>query len=299
MLTLAALAPPQAPRSTVGLWPLPLLLVAASVVALSWQWGRMAGAQHLVLYLLSLVPGLPLGLAVFGHRHAAGWIAGAVLGYALTAVAIWIALASRTGLSPVWAWAIAVGVGIGLGRMPVGSLELPAWRSRDTLALLLVLLLVPILVARPFSRIGEPDASGALRYRSYFTADFLWHISLTSELSQLRLPPRDPFAAPEPLHYYIAYFLVPASAVAALPGGSQAIEGVLRVNALGAGLLLMAAIFVAGWVAVPHAAAIGWATALALLSASAEGAFACWRLLSSGQSLEQLRTLNVEAITAW
>ncbi len=118
---------------------------------------------------------------------------------------------------------------------------------RDTLALLLVLLLVPTLLARPYARIGEQDSAGSLRYRSYFTADFLWHVSLTSELAQLRVPPRDPYAAPQPLHYYIAYFLVPASAVAALSHAPEAIADILRVNALGAGLLLIAAVFLAGW----------------------------------------------------
>jgi hypothetical protein len=44
---------------------------------------------------------------------------------------------------------------------------------------------------------------------------------------------------------------------------------------------------------------MGWATALALLGASAEGAFACWRIVSSGRSFDYLRTLNVDAITAW
>lgn len=275
------------------------LSLALTVTWLSWRWGRLTGLQYLAIYLLSLIPGLPLGLSLFGRRHAAGWVAGALLGYGLTAGAIWAALATHSGLPPALAWAVAVGLGLLLGRLPMRPLALPAWCAADTLALLLVLLLVPLLVTRPFSRIGERDGTGRLRYRSYFTADFLWHVSLTSELAQLRLPPRDPYATPERLHYYIAYFLVPASAVAALPGGMDVVADILRVNALGAGLLLIAAVFLTGWVAVPRAAAIGWATALALLGASAEGAFACGRLLSRGRPVEHLRTLNVDAITAW
>jgi len=296
----AAAPEPTHARSRVGrLRQVAAVVLAVSVLVLSWRWGRMAGLQHLAVYLLSLVPGLPLGFALFSRHHAAGWIAGALLGYGLTASAIWIGLASHSGVTPVWAWAGGVGIGVFLGRLPSRPIALPAWRAVDTLALLLVLLLVPTLLARPFSRIGEQDGAGRLRYRSYFTADFLWHVSLTSELAQLRLPPRDPYASPEPLHYYIAYFLVPASAVASLPQGAEAIAGILRVNALGAGLLLIAAVFMAGWAAVPRAAAIGWATALALLGASAEGLFACWRIWSGGQPLERLRTLNVDAISAW
>ena len=35
---------------------------------------------YLVLYVLALAPGLPLGFALFGRHHAGGWIAGAVIG---------------------------------------------------------------------------------------------------------------------------------------------------------------------------------------------------------------------------
>ena len=45
-------------------------------------------------YLLALVPGLPVGFALFGRRQAAGWIAGGLIGYVLTAVALWIAIAA-------------------------------------------------------------------------------------------------------------------------------------------------------------------------------------------------------------
>jgi hypothetical protein len=298
MSTDALAAPPVSSRSR-GLWRIAAAVLAAAAIALSWRWGRLTGLQHLAIYLLSLAPGLPVGFALFGRRHAAGWIAGAVLGYALTSCAMWIALQSRSGLTPAGAWAVAVGLGWLGGRLPIRPVTLAAWRATDTFALLLVLLLVPTLLARPFSRIGEQDATGRLRYRSYFTADFLWHVSLTSELAQLRLPPRDPYAAPQPLHYYVAYFLVPSASIASLPGGRDQIAAILRVNALGAGTLLIAAIFLAGWVAVPRAAAIGWATALALVGSSAEGAWACWTLWSTGRPLARLRTINVDAITAW
>ena len=51
---------------------------------------------YLLIYLLgSCVPGLPLGFALFGRRHAGGWIAAAVIGYALTAFAMWTPIAAR------------------------------------------------------------------------------------------------------------------------------------------------------------------------------------------------------------
>ncbi len=279
--------------------PVVLILLAVAVVALTWRWAAGVGLLHLALYVASLLPGLPLGLRVFGRRHAAGWIAGAILGYAMTSTALWLVLSNAGGVTPLGGWTLAMAIGVALGFWPGARVALPRWTRPDTLALALVVLAVPLLVATPFSRLGELDDERHRRYRSYFTADFLWHMGLTSELAHLRLPARDPFAAPTTLHYYVAYFLVPAASVAHVPDGRDHISGILRVNALGAGMLLIAAVYLTGWMAVPRAAAMGWATVLALVGASAEGAYACIRLLTSGQPLDRLRTLNVDAITAW
>jgi hypothetical protein len=275
------------------------LALAITVLALSWRWGGASGILHLGVYALALMPGLPVGLALFGRRHAGAWIVGGVLGYGLTAAALWVAVVFRTPLATMVAWSGAMATGLALGRVVRVRVQVTPWRAVDTIALLTVLLLVPALMARPLSRLGEPDDFGRVRYRSYFTADVLWHAGLTPELAQQRWPVRDPFAAPLPLHYYVAYFLVPAVSVASLTGGHDTVLAILRVNALGAGLMLVSAIFLAGWIAVPRAAAIGWATALALIGASAEGAYACWRLASEGRPFNRLRTINVDAITNW
>jgi hypothetical protein len=44
----------------------------------------IGGVLYAAIYLLALVPGMPLGFALFGRRHAAGWLAGALFGYVLT-----------------------------------------------------------------------------------------------------------------------------------------------------------------------------------------------------------------------
>ena len=76
------------PLRGVRLWPIAALALGVAVSGLSWHWGEVPGLQYLAVYLLSLIPGLPLGFAVFGSRHAVGWVAGALLGYGLTAGAI-------------------------------------------------------------------------------------------------------------------------------------------------------------------------------------------------------------------
>ena len=46
-----------------------------------------------LVYAALVLPGVPLGFALFGRRHPAGWIAGAILGYALAVLGIWGAAA--------------------------------------------------------------------------------------------------------------------------------------------------------------------------------------------------------------
>jgi hypothetical protein len=146
---------------------------------------------------------------------------------------------------------------------------LPRWTRRDTTALVFVLLAVPALTWKPFAKIGALDDAGNRRYRAYFTADFLWHVALTAELGRMQSPPRNPYLTRRPLHYYWAYFVVPAtiSQVGILPS----IQAHLTINALCAGLLFVSAIFVFAWCAVPRAGPVAAATLLALLAASAEG----------------------------
>ncbi len=50
--------------------------------------GGPSGIVYALLFALATIPGLPLGFALFGRRHAAGWIAGTLFGYALTALGV-------------------------------------------------------------------------------------------------------------------------------------------------------------------------------------------------------------------
>ena len=203
--------------------------------------------RRVILYLLLFasfcLPGLPLGFALFGRRHAAGWISGALIGYATMGVVLW-GLVQVGGASRPTFWLTLltttfVGAATARLRRDVSPwVTLPDWHRRDTLALLLVLLLVPILQWRPFTRVGEPDAGGAARYRAYFTADFLWHVALTSELTRQSSPPRNPYLARRPLHYYWTYFVPPAFVAKYAPVVPD-IKAHLLVNAFCAGLLFV------------------------------------------------------------
>jgi hypothetical protein len=121
-------------------------------------------------------------------------------------------------------------------------LHLPAWHRSDSFGLLCALLVVPLLVAGPFTRVGERDSSGNQRYRAYFTADFLWHVALTAELVKAEAPIRNPYLARRALNYYWAYFVPPAM-IARAVGAEHSLEACLLLNALCAGLLFVASIY--------------------------------------------------------
>jgi hypothetical protein len=282
-------------------WALSVALTLV-VLALAWRLGGgPAGLAYAGAYVLATVPGWPIGWRLFGVRHAGGWIAGALLGYALTAWAIWTAsalgLTTDGGRLALWA-AGTVGIWALFGRARPPLVALPAWTARDTVALVLVLGLVPLLVGRPFLRVGERDAEGTRYYRAYFTADVVWHAALTTELRRFTTPPRNPYTADRPLHYYWTYFLVPAAITSAAPRtfGVDPFPWLL-INATGAGLLFFASVFLLAWIARPRAAIAGVSTALVAICASAEGAYFLWRLWITGGPIAAIRSTNIDAMT--
>jgi hypothetical protein len=275
------------------------------VTVLAWQIGSgPSGLFYALLYLLALVPGLPVGFALFGRRHAAGWIAGSLVGYMTTAFVLWAVIAAGVPRAPVMllGWAVAsAGTWIPYRRGgPAPLVPLPAWHRKDTTALLLVLMLVPALVAPTVSRVGAVDEAGNERYRAYFTADFLWHAALTEELARFEMPPRDPYAGDQPLNYYWTYFLLPACTLGTNPYGlwPTAIP-ILKVNLLLSGLLFVGMLASFTWSLVPRAVAAGAAVALSVLAASAEGSYALYDFWAKGRPFGGLRDLNIDAITAW
>jgi hypothetical protein len=260
----------------------------------------MIALLYAVLFVLAAAVGLPAGFALFGRRHAGGWIAGALIGYALTAVTVWVpirlGLASPLAFMIAWA-AASVLVRVAAGRGPEPLVELPPWGARDSMALAVSLALALAIAIPPFARAGAQDAAGNRYYRAYFTADFVWHEALTAEVAKFASPPRNPYLAHRPIHYYWTYFLPPAAGAAALGTGN--IETILEVNAIGTAMLFVAAIFLFAWTAIPRAWAVAAGVAIAIVASSAEGAWALWRFWQRGVPWGDVRNLNVDALTAW
>ncbi len=279
-------------------------LLAASVLVLSWIFaGGPAGWAYLVIYGLALVPGLPVGWSLFGRRQPAGWISGALMGYGLTQIALWAAIASGaaspSGFAVAWVLVALVSGAVARKGWNDPALSLQQWSRADTRALLLVLLVVPALMIGPYRNLGRADASGTKYYRAYFTADFLWHAALASELGKFSLPPRNPYLTPRPMNYYWTYFLLPSSVAQAGPAPVRDVEACLKTNAFLNGLLMVAALFVLVRTSVSSAGPAAAAVMLAILAPSAEGLYAIVELVSRGRPLAGLTDMNIDAISAW
>jgi len=279
------------------------LIVFGILLAFSaWTIGGTAAWIYLALYALAIAPGMPVGFALFGKDHAAAWIAGAVIGYALTAFAVWAPIAARvpSRLTFVAAWAILTALAWFLSSKGSASLaSLPRWTPAGSSALLAVLVVTLAVAVPPLARVGRADADGNRYYRAYFTADFVWHTALTSEIAKFSMPPRNPYLARQPIHYYWTYYLLPAAISETGPEPVRNVQLCLKVNALMTGLLLMSAVFLAAWTVAGSAVASGVAAALALAASSGEGLYETYKLWSRGVPLAELRNWNIDAVTAW
>ena len=287
-------------KSPATLW----LALGALVLTSVWAVGQGPGALLFpFVYAALVLPGVPLGFALFGRRHPAGWIAGAILGYALAVLGIWAAAAIGMPGGPGFAGTIAlitIATVVASWRYRRNPLiTLPPWTPETSSGFAVVVALTLILAAPPLANVGARDRDGNLRYRAYFTADFVWHTALTAELTRFTLPPGNPYLAPERIHYYWGYFLVPAAIARSGPVPLRDVERSLRLNALVTGVLLMSSIFVMAFTAVRHAAAAAAGTGLALIASSLEGLYELWKLWRLNRPFELVRDVNIDALTAW
>src|SRR5919204_347549 len=83
----------------------------------------------------------------------------------------------------------------------------------------------------------EADTSGpdGRAYRAYFTADFVWEMTIVAEVGKGDMPPRNPFYRNDDLHYYWLMYLLPAVEHRAAGDGVR-VEKILLVNAFMIGL---------------------------------------------------------------
>jgi len=118
-------------------------------------------ALYALLYLAAVTAGLPIGFALFGRRQAGGWIAGALVGYALTAFALWTPIAAHAPsvAAFVLAWLVLSSLTWGLTpRREEPSVRLPPWTPEASAALVVVLAITLAIAAPPLLKVGQSDS---------------------------------------------------------------------------------------------------------------------------------------------
>jgi len=251
-----------------------------------------AGSALVLAYLWMAWPGVMIARRLYGPQRGqwlASLLVGPVWGFAATSLvllALWIAGVRATfvlALAPLGAALLVVPC-----RWLRGALVAPAYDRRDVAALLLVLLIVPAVVARPYARVGEMRPEGKA-YRAYFIADFEWAMAVAEEISKGDVPPKNPFLAGDHLHYYWLSSLAPAIEHRVAP--TIAIEPLLLTNALLLDLAFMAFFYALVRQFVRSATAAAIACTFAIFFTSFEGAQQLYVFWQRGVPLAGLRAM--------
>jgi hypothetical protein len=295
---------PASPAGAMRLrwWPHALALASVPGITLA-AIGPLWLAATLALMLgWFLLPGIVLGRVLYRGQAGAGGAAlllGPVWGFALSSLvllALWLAGVRAPfvllGVAPLPAIGVAVAAGL-----LVGPLSPPRLGRRDLTAVVLVLLLVPLVVARPYSRVAA-DVPDGRAYRAYFTADFVWTMAVVAELSKGDVPPRNQFLHNRDLHYYWLPHLLSAVQYRHLAPRAS-LESVLLMNGALFGLALTAFLygFSRQFLSSPAGAALGCTGAVLFTSFEGlERLIVHWR---QGIPLEALRNVNIDAATRW
>ena len=178
-----------------------------------------------------------------------------------------------------------------------GSLTSPTFTRRDLVAIAIVLAIVPLVVGRPYARVGELRPEGRA-YRAYFIADFVWAMAVVGEVSKGDVPPRNPFLAGDALHYYWLADLLPSIEHRATRA-SLRVEPLILCNSVLLDLAFMAFLyaFVRHFVHSPPAAALSCVAVV--LCSSFEGTQQLYQFWRWNVPLDALRDLNIDAMTRW
>ncbi len=275
-----------------------LLLVEIAVVARGVESWLVAAVA-----LWMALPGVLLAGYSLGGSAAAWWSArfiGPALGFGFSVFGLLLVWAAglQSGLAlllaPLFTWALAL-VARRLGGV---ALRLPALDRRDVVAVSAALLVVPIVTIVPYARVAESTPEGEA-YRAYFTADFIWGMSVTAELAKGDVPPANPFLSTQPMRYYWMSHLLSGAIYRTIRGRHVSAEQVVLIDGLAFGLAFIAFFY---WLvrsagAEPAFAAL--AIGVGFLANSYEGLDRLWVLRRSDGVLDVLRSINIDAVTRW
>ena len=178
-----------------------------------------------------------------------------------------------------------------------GRWRLPVAEPGDAVAIALLLLLVPLVVALPFAHVGD-ITTGGQAYRAYFTADYVWRRAVVIELAKGASLPINVFFSGDVLHYYWMPHILNGVQYR-FAGAWASLDELLLIHSIAIDLFFVA--FLYGTVRLfrvrPWAAAIG--VAFVIVSTSFEGIYILFDLTSKNAPLSAIRNLNIDAISRW
>jgi hypothetical protein len=248
-------------------------------------------------------PGVVLARRVFGardHSGIAAWLVGPALGFGFSVFGAFLLWAARVQgfaclvLGPLLTLVLASV----MKRFGAPTVRLPTFDRNDIVAVCIALMVVPLVTWMPYGHVRQP-VDGGEAYRAYFTADFVWAMTVTSELAKGDVPPSNPFLDNGNLNYYwMAHFLSGALYRNVSAWGVTA-EQVILVNSVFFGLAFVAFMYalirMAG--AAPVFAMLG--VLVGFLANSYEGVNRLLVMREAGESYDAVRFLNIDAVTRW
>jgi hypothetical protein len=261
-----------------------LLLIGAAIwLSLPGVWLVRAAVPARDVRVMSwlLGPAIGLGFSMFGM------------------LLVWAAGLQNWGtvlLGPLLTWVIAWLV----GRAGGWGFRLPTFDRRDLAAVVIALAIVPAITWAPYDHVREQLPEGEA-YRAYFTADFVWAMTVTSELAKGHVPPLNPFlrGGGETLHYYWMAHFLSGVLYHNVASAGVLVEQVVLVDGLVFGLAFAAFMYALARLAGASPAFAALAVIVGFAANSYEGINRIWVLSQQGVSFEALKDYNIDAVTRW
>jgi len=240
--------------------------------------------------------------ALGGNRDAVGtaWLAGPALGFGFSVFGLLVLWAAglRTGLALVLAPGLTLALSWIAHRTGGATLRLAVLDRRDIVGAACALLIVPVITFAPYANVRQRVADGEA-YRAYFTADFVWAMTVTSELAKGDVPPVNPFLGREPMRYYWMSHLLSGAEYRSVQASGITTEQIVLVNGLMYGLTFTAFMY---WLVRSVGGTAPWAAIAVIVGFAAnsyEGADMIRAIVAHGDPWQTLRDTNIDAVTRW
>jgi hypothetical protein len=178
------------------------------------------------------------------------------------------------------------------------AVRLPELDRRDITGVLIALMVVPIITFSPYTHVAKRTPEGEA-YRAYFTADFVWAMTVTAELAKGDVPPANPFLSTQPMRYYWMSHLLSGAGYRSLRSRHVTTEQVVLADGLAFGLAFVAFFYWLIRASGGQPAFAALAVGVGFLANSYEGLDRLLTIRQSGETLDALRSINIDAVTRW